>query len=147
MPLVAGTCDPPPEPAYTTFFIGYSQGFDLEELEPGEALGFSVHFDPADQELHGLPESSEFIAVNPVGANADATMEAWIGRDLYDQPDPWPCFGPIEVRDDNNELLFTMTDICDASSAPNVRISGDLFNGVDVVWGYGGGPATAVPDR
>lgn len=145
--LLLAACQPPPKDAVTGFAVGYT--VRTATFEPGQILEFSVHFDPSDQDEHGLPESVEFVADNTVRATAFATMEAWVGRTELEQRIPWDCFGPIEVRDGNDDLLFTMRDIYRANSTL-IRISGDLDAGRDVSWSYripGDTPTFSVPDR
>jgi len=107
------------------------------DYEPGEPIGLRIHFDPTDQETHGLPESNDFIATNNVGARTSSTMEAWIGLSRDDQPDPWGCSGPIEIRDETDQVLLTIDDFC-SFGVPNLRIFGDLRAGTDVRYEFRG---------
>ena len=143
--VVATSCQPPPGPARTEFAVRL---VDQENFAQGESIGLTLHFDTADQLRDGLPESVEFVANSPWAARASATMEAWITRTEDEQKVPFGCFGPIEVRDETDQLLLTMTDFCGALTLI-IDIEGDLRQGVDVQWSYRGpgDPVIEVPDR
>lgn len=143
--VVATACQPSPGPARSVFLV---QVFEQEGLVPGEPTGLTVHFDPADQGRDGLPDSVELIANNSSGATANATMQAWVSRTEDEQPIPFGCFGPIEIRDERAQVLLTMTGFCD-SLALRIIVTGDIRQGVGVQWSFDGpgDPVVEVPDR
>ena len=94
------------------------------EYTPGEQIGLTVHFDPEDQLSLGLPQSDSFEAATSGRAATRTVMDFWAGKLLEDQPDQWECFRPMEIRDDSDRLLLTITDFCPAGS-PELELFGD----------------------
>ena len=119
------------------------------EFVTGEPIGLTVHFDPIDQEIHGLPELGEFIATSRRSSRVDVTMQAWVGKTTDDQILPFDCFGTFEIRDEQGDVLLEISEFCD-SVGSTIRVAGDLRLRTDLAWGYRASDGTRtfqVPDR
>ena len=122
------------QPALSTFSIGLT-AIDGDAFVQGEPTGLTAHFDAADQDVHGLPSSGELIANGPNRARVNVAMEAWVNRTSDEQPIPFGCFGPIELRDDDDTALLVITDFCDATN-PRIEATIDFRTDTAVRWRY-----------